>query len=52
MDIFSGSGTTHKVSLMTNRKFIGFEMSKDYVDIEKHRLKECGLWCYDKLTYI
>lgn len=47
MDIFSGSGTTHKVALQNNRKFIGFEISQEYVDIEKQRLKDCGLWCYD-----
>lgn len=48
MDIFSGSGTTHKMALLNNRRFIGFELSQEYVDIEEQRLKDCGLWCYDE----
>lgn len=47
MDIFSGSGTTHKVALENNRRFIGFEIAKEYCDIEKERLKSNGLWKYD-----
>lgn len=49
MDIFSGSGTTHKVALENNRRFIGFEIAKEYCDIEKERLKSNGLWKYDCL---
>lgn len=47
MDIFSGSGTTHKVALENNRRFIGFEIAKEYCEIEKERLKSNGLWKYD-----
>lgn len=47
LDPFSGSGTTHKMALLNNRKFIGFEISQEYVDIERKRLEECGLWRYD-----
>ena len=47
MDIFSGSGTTHKVALENNRRFIGFEIAKEYCEIEKERLKSNGLWRYD-----
>ena len=47
MDIFSGSGTTHKMALKNNRRFIGFELSNEYAEIEEKRLKDCGLWCYD-----
>lgn len=47
MDIFSGSGTTHKVALENNRRFIGFEIAKEYCEIEKERLKSNGLWGYD-----
>lgn len=47
LDPFSGSGTTHKMALLNNRKFIGFEISQEYVDIETQRLKDCGLWKYD-----
>lgn len=38
MDIFSGSGTTHKMALLNNREYIGFEMSQEYIDIENERL--------------
>ena len=47
LDPFSGSGTTHKMALLNNRRFIGFEVSQEYVDIENQRLKECNLWRYD-----
>ena len=47
LDPFSGSGTTHKMALLNNRRFIGFEISQEYVDIETQRLKECNLWKYD-----
>lgn len=47
MDIFSGSGTTHKVALENNRRFIGFEIAKEYCDVEEERLKKNGLWIYD-----
>ena len=40
MDIFSGSGTTHKVAKMNNRNFIGFELNSDYIKVEKERLKD------------
>ena len=46
LDPFSGSGTTHKMALLNNRRFIGFEISQEYVDIETQRLKECNLWRY------
>lgn len=48
LDPFSGSGTTHKMALKNNRRFIGFELSQEYVDIEEQRIKDCGLWCYDE----
>ncbi len=48
MDIFSGSVTKHKVTLESNRKFIGFELSKEYIDIEEKRIKDNNLWCYDE----
>ena len=47
LDPFSGSGTTHKMALLNNRKFIGFEISQEYVNIERKRLEDCGLWRYD-----
>jgi site-specific DNA-methyltransferase (adenine-specific) len=35
-----GSGTTAKVAYLMNRRWIGSEISKEYVDIAYERLKE------------
>lgn len=43
MDIFSGSGTTHKMCLLNDRKYIGFELFQEYIYIENERLKENNL---------
>lgn len=40
MDVFSGSGTTHKMCLLNNRQYIGFELAQEYIDMENKRLKE------------
>lgn len=37
-DPFIGSGTTAKVAYLMNRKFIGSEISKEYVEIAEQRL--------------
>jgi site-specific DNA-methyltransferase (adenine-specific) len=37
LDPFMGSGTTAESCLRTNRKYIGFEISKKYCDIMKCR---------------
>lgn len=37
-DPFMGSGTTSKMSIITNRNYIGSELSKEYCDIESKRL--------------
>ncbi len=39
-DPFMGSGTTAKVSELLHRKWIGSEISKEYVDIAEQRLME------------
>ena len=39
-DPFMGSGTTAKVATLCNRKWIGSEISSEYVTIAKQRLKE------------
>ena len=39
MDIFMGSGTVGKVALLNKRKFIGFEISKGYVEVANARIK-------------
>lgn len=40
LDPFLGSGTTGVAALRTNRKFIGFEIDKNYFDISKKRLQD------------
>ena len=39
-DPFMGSGTTAKIASLTNRRWLGSEISKDYVAIAEQRLKE------------
>jgi site-specific DNA-methyltransferase (adenine-specific) len=38
LDCFLGSGTTGKVAKQLNRKFIGIEISKEYLDVSKKRI--------------
>lgn len=38
-DPFMGSGTTAKMCILNNRKYIGSEISKDYCEINNERLK-------------
>ncbi|RUS41942.1 site-specific DNA-methyltransferase [Cohnella sp. AR92] len=38
LDPFMGSGTTAKMAMLNNRNYIGFEVSKEYVEIAKLRL--------------
>jgi site-specific DNA-methyltransferase (adenine-specific) len=38
LDLFSGSGTTGVVSLRNNRKYIGIEISEEYLMISKKRI--------------
>lgn len=40
LDCFLGSGTTGKVSKQLNRKFIGIEISEEYLQIAKNRIEE------------
>lgn len=39
MDIFTGSGTTAKMAIANERKFIGFEISEEYVKIARSRIE-------------
>jgi len=39
LDPMSGSGTTCKMAKLLKRKFIGFDISQEYVEIAKERLK-------------
>lgn len=38
LDPFMGSGTTAKMSILNNRNYIGFEISKEYCDLAEERL--------------
>lgn len=40
LDIFMGSGTTALAAISLNRNFLGFDISKEYVDLAKKRIKE------------
>ena len=40
-DPMCGSGTTCKVAYLHNRKYIGVDISEDYIAIAKQRLEEC-----------
>ena len=39
MDPFMGSGSHGVAALQTNRRFIGFEIEKNYFDISKKRIE-------------
>jgi len=39
-DPFTGSGTTAKMAIANNRKYIGAEISQEYVDIANQRIEE------------
>lgn len=40
LDCFIGSGTTAKMAILNNRKYIGFEICKEYYEIAKKRIAE------------
>ena len=40
LDCFMGSGTTAEACIKNNRKFIGFEINKDYIEVSKNRIKK------------
>ena len=40
LDIFMGSNTTGKMSILNGRKFIGIELDKKYYDISCQRIKD------------
>lgn len=41
LDPFSGSGTTGVAALKNNRKFVGIELSTEYLELSVKRLEEC-----------
>ena len=38
IDDFNGSGTTAEACIINNRKYIGFEIHPDYIEMTKQRL--------------
>lgn len=42
LDPFMGSGTTAKMAQLNNRRWLGFEIASEYVDIAKRRLTQTG----------
>ena len=40
LDCFMGSGTTAKMAMLNNRKYIGFELSEEYCEIAEQRIRE------------
>ncbi len=43
LDPMCGSGTTGKMALLNDRKFIGIDISADYIEIARQRLCQAGL---------
>jgi len=43
LDPFMGSGTTGKMALLNNRRFIGVELSPEYVEIAKKRIEDAQI---------
>lgn len=48
LDPFMGSGTTAIAAIKLNRKFIGFEISKEYCEIANKRLEKEGMLLHRK----
>ena len=44
LDPFMGSGTTARASIKTGRKYIGFEISLEYVDIANKSIEQKGIF--------
>lgn len=43
LDPMCGSGTTGKMALLNERRFIGIDISSEYIEIAQKRLDNCGL---------
>jgi site-specific DNA-methyltransferase (adenine-specific) len=44
LDPFMGSGTTAKMALLNNRKYVGFEISKEYCELANKRLNTIDIF--------
>ncbi|MEC7840562.1 MAG: site-specific DNA-methyltransferase, partial [Actinomycetota bacterium] len=40
LDPFMGSGTTALAALNSNRKYVGYEINKEYCDLANKRIKD------------
>ncbi|MEC7840917.1 MAG: site-specific DNA-methyltransferase, partial [Actinomycetota bacterium] len=40
LDPFMGSGTTALAALNSNRKYVGYEINKEYCDLANNRIKD------------
>ncbi len=43
LDPMCGSGTTGKMALLNDRRFIGIDISTEYINIARQRFADCGL---------
>ena len=43
LDPMCGSGTTGKMALLNERRFIGIDISSEYIEIARQRLRESGI---------
>ncbi len=43
LDPMCGSGTTGKMALLNRRRFLGIDISAEYIAIARQRLRDCGL---------
>ena len=46
-DCFMGSGTTAKMAIVNNRRYVGSEMSKEYCEIAEERINKQDLFTLD-----
>jgi len=46
-DCFLGSGTTAKMAIVNNRRYVGSEMSKEYCEIAEERINKTDLFTLD-----
>ena len=51
LDPFMGSGTTAKVAMTNNRKFVGFEISEEYCEIANKRIEEAKKYHQQELVF-
>ena len=50
LDPFMGSGTTAKMAMLNGRNFVGFELSEEYCEIARQRIKETPLRLIDLVS--